>query len=148
VPVTIESLSLRVQKLADRPRFEASLLGFFAANGLWMAVLGLYGVMAYLALQRTQEIGVRMALGANRHDILWMVAAEGLRLIALGTAIGLISALCVTRMLSSLLYEVGPRDPAAIAGSAILLALAAMAATLVPAMRAMRVDPVEALRSE
>jgi putative ABC transport system permease protein len=148
VSVTIEPLSRRIEKLADRPRFETSLLGFFAANGLWMAVLGLYGVMAYLAVQRTQEIGVRMALGAGRADILWMVAREGLRLIALGGTIGLIGALFLTRMLGSLLYEVGPRDPAALAGSAALLGLAAMAATLVPAMRAMRVDPVEALRSE
>ena len=84
IPVEIETMSQRVGKLADGPRFEAALLGFFAFMGLAMAVIGLYGLTSYMAQQRTQEVGVRMALGAGRADILRLIAWEGVRLIALG----------------------------------------------------------------
>jgi predicted permease len=148
VPVEIETLNQRVSKLADRPRFETALLGFFAFCGLVMAVIGLYGVISYVAVQRTQEIGVRMALGATRLDILRLISGEGLRLIVLGGVAGLGAALATAQLLKSLLYNVGPRDPAIYGAVALLLALVAFVATLIPARAAMRVEPAEALRYE
>jgi predicted permease len=148
VPVEIETLDQTVSKLADRPRFETALLGFFAFCGLLMAVIGLYGVIAFVATQRTQEIGVRMALGATRGNILRLIAGEGVRLIVLGGALGLVAALAAAQLLKSLLYNVGPHDLVAYAAVALLLALAALAATLVPARAAMKVEPVVALRYE
>ena len=147
-PVEIETLNERVSKLADRPRFETALLGFFALTGLAMAVIGLYGVTSFLATQRTQEIGVRMALGANRADILRLIVHEGARMLLLGAAIGLAASLALTQLLKSLLFGVGPRDPASFVTVALVLGLVALAATLIPARAAMRVDPVEALRCE
>jgi ABC-type antimicrobial peptide transport system permease subunit len=137
-----------VNKLADRPRFETALLGFFALCGLAMAVIGLYGVIAFVAAQRTQEIGVRMALGATRLDILRLIAGEGVRLIVLGGVVGLAAALATAQLLKSLLFNVGPYDPAIYAAVAVLLALVALTATLIPARTAMKVEPVEALRYE
>ncbi len=148
VPVEIETLNERVSKLADRPRFETALLSFFALTGLAMAVIGLYGVTSFLAMQRTQEIGVRMALGANRADILRIVVHEGVRLLLLGAALGLAASLALTQLLKSLLFGVGPRDPVTLIAVALLLGFVALAATLIPARAAMRVDPVEALRCE
>jgi predicted permease len=148
VPVEIETLDQSVSKLADRPRFETALLGFFAFCGLLMAVIGLYGVIAFVATQRTQEIGVRMALGATRVDILQLIAGEGARLILLGGVLGLSAALAAAQLLKSLLYNVGPHDPAVFAAVALLLAVVALAATLIPARAAMRVEPVVALRYE
>ena len=147
-PIDVEALDAVVHKLADRPRFETALLGFFAFTGLTMAVIGLYGVIAFLAAQRTQEIGVRMALGADRGDILRLVAGEGLRLIAVGGVVGIALSLAVTQLLKSLLFGIGPRDPAALFSAIAALALTALAATLVPARWAMRIEPVEALRCE
>ena len=147
-PAEIGVLSQDVHRLADRPRFETALLGFFALCGLAMAVIGLYGVIAFVAAQRTREIGVRMALGATRMDILRLIAGEGMRLIALGGVLGLGAALATARLLKSLLYNVGPHDPAIYATVALLLALVALAATLIPARAAMKVEPLEALRYE
>jgi predicted permease len=148
VPVEIETLAQTVSKLADRPRFETVLLGFFAFCGLLMAVIGLYGVIAFMAAQRTQEIGVRMALGATRLDILRLIAGEGIRLIVLGGVLGLTTALTAAQLLKSLLYNVGARDPLVYAVVALLLAVVALMATLIPARAAMRVEPVVALRFE
>ena len=148
VPVEIQTMNERVSKLADGPRFEAALLGFFAFTGLAMAVIGLYGLTTYIAQRRTQEIGVRMALGAGRADILRLIAWEGVRLIALGGALGIAAAIGVTQVLKNLLFSIGPHDPATFAGVALLLGLVALVATLIPARAAMRVDPVEALRCE
>ena len=148
VPVEIETLSERVSKLADAPRFEAALLGFFAFTGLAMAVIGLYGLTAYTTQRRTQEIGVRMALGADRADILRLILREGLRLVVLGGLLGTAAGLAVAQVLKNLLFNIGPHDPITFAGVALLLALVALAATLIPARRAMRVDPVVALRYE
>jgi predicted permease len=147
-PVKIETLSEQISKLADRPRFVTSLLSFFAVVGVVMAVIGLYGVTAFLAVERTREIGVRMALGATRVAILRLVAREGIALIAVGGTAGVIGALCVTRLLGSLLFGVGPRDAGSLAVAAGMLGVTALAATMIPAGRAMRVDPVEALRQE
>jgi hypothetical protein len=148
VPIDIETLDERVGKLADRPLFETALLGFFALTGLSMAVIGLYGVVACMAAQRTQEIGVRMALGADRADILRLILAEGLRLVFLGGVVGMIAALAVSRVLKSLLFSIGPHDPVSYIAVAILLGLVALAATLIPARAAMRTDPMAALRIE
>lgn len=147
-PVEIRSLSQDVNELGDRPRFATALLGFFAFCGLLMAVIGLYGVIAYVASQRTQEIGVRMALGATRLNILPLIAAEGVRMVTLGGVLGLGVALALSRVMQSLLFQVSPRDPEIYVAVAVLLALVALAATLIPARSAMRVDPVEALRRE
>ena len=125
-----------VSKLADRPRFETALLGFFACCGLLMAVIGLYGVIAFVAAQRPQEIGVRMALGATRVDILRLIVGEGARLILLGGVLGLGAALAAAQGLKSLLFNVGPHDPATYAAVALLLVLVALAATLIPARAA------------
>lgn len=148
VPLKVETLNQQVSKLADRPRFETALLGFFAFTGLVMAVIGLYGVIAFMAVQRTQEIGVRMALGASRLNILQLILREGLRLVALGGCIGLISALLLSRVLKSLLFGIGPHDPASFIAVTVLLALVALAATLIPARSAMKTDPMAALRWE
>jgi putative ABC transport system permease protein len=147
-PVEIGTLSQEVSKLADRPRFETALLGFFAACGLLMAIIGLYGVISYVATQRTQEIGVRMAVGATRADIMRLIAMEGIRLIVLGGVFGLGAALAAAQLLKSLTFQVGPRDPATYIAVVSLLGLVALAATLIPARAAMRTDPGEALRHE
>ena len=147
-PVDLETLAAEVSKLADQPRFETALLGFFALTGLLMAVIGLYGVTAYAATQRTQEIGVRMALGASRANILHIVAWEGTRLILLGGSLGLAAALATAHLLRSMLFSVGPYDPLSFLAVAALLAIVALAATLIPARGAMMLDPVTALRYE
>lgn len=148
VLVNIETLNQRVSKMAARPRFETMLLGFFALTGLLMAVLGLYGVTSFVATRRTQEIGVRMALGASRFNILRLILWEGVRLIALGGIVGLVAALALSRLLKSLLFSISPYDPMSFIGVALLLMIVALAATLVPARSAMNVDPVVALRHE
>jgi predicted permease len=148
VPVVVDTLDERVSKLAAQPRFEAALLAFFAACGLLMALIGLYGVIAFVATQRTQEIGVRMALGATRWNILRLIAGEGVRLIAAGGMLGLAAAFALTQFLGGLLFNVAPHDPLSFALGAVLLGLVAMAATLIPARAAMKVEPVAALRYE
>ena len=148
VPVKIEALDRTVSTMADRPRFETALLGFFAFTGLVLAVIGLYGVIAFIAVQRTQEIGVRLALGARRIDILRLIALEGVRLILVGAATGLASALALTQLLRTMLFDIGARDPLTFAAVAMLLVLVALAATLIPARAAMKVEPMVALRYE
>jgi putative ABC transport system permease protein len=148
LPVDIATLQQRVSKLADGPRFQTTLVGFFAAIGLVLAVIGLYGVIAFLVAQRTQEIGVRMALGAARGDILRLVMGRSLRLVLCGTVAGLVGALAVSRVLASLLFGVGSRDPVTFVAVTLLLIVVALLATLVPARRAASVNPVEALRAE
>jgi ABC-type antimicrobial peptide transport system permease subunit len=148
VPVEMKTLNRTIGSLASRPRFETALLGFFAFIGLVMAVIGLYGVIAFLATQRTQEIGIRMALGASRLDILRLILREGLRLVVFGGAVGLAAAFALSRLLKSLLYGVGPHDPLSFVAVTLLLASVALAATLIPARAAMKVEPVEALRYE
>jgi putative ABC transport system permease protein len=148
LPVDIATLRERVSKLADQPRFQTTLVSFFAATGLVLSMVGLYGVITFLVTQRTQEIGVRMALGADRGDILRLVIGRSLRLIVAGTAVGLVAALSVTRVMSSLLYSVGPHDPVTFGLVTVLLILVALVATLIPARSATRVDPIVALRCE
>jgi putative ABC transport system permease protein len=147
-PVEINTLSQTVNALSDRPRFETALLSFFAATGLMMAIIGLYGVVAFMAQQRTQEIGIRIALGATRANVLCLVMREGLRLIVIGAAVGFAAALALSRVLQSVLFGVSAHDPASFAAVAVLLAAVALVAVLVPARAAMEIDPVTALRWE
>lgn len=130
------------------PRFEAILLGAFGGLGLVLAMVGVYGVISYGVSQRTREIGVRMALGAARGDVLRMVMREGMLLALGGIVAGVFGALALTRFLRSLLFEVKPTDPMTFFGVAIALMVVAMAACYAPARRAMRVDPMVALRHE
>lgn len=148
VPVEIETMNERVAGLADRPRFETALLSFFACTGLVMALIGLYGVVAFIAQQRTREIGIRIAVGADRGDVLQLILREGVRLIVIGGAIGICASLVLTRVLDSVLFHVGPRDPATFIAVPVLLAIVALLAVLVPARKAMKTDPVTALRWE
>ena len=133
--------------LADR-RFLLLLVGLFAAAALALAAVGIYGVVAFSVTRRTQEIGVRVALGAQRADVLRLVLGEGARMAAIGVVIGVGASLAVTRLLSSLLFGITATDPATFAGVAVLLVLVTLAASYIPAHRAMGVDPMTALRHE
>ncbi len=129
-------------------RFNMLLLGLFAVLALILAAVGIYGAMAYAVSQRTHEIGIRTALGAQRRDVLRLVMRDGTKIAFFGIASGIAGALALTRLMASLLFEVKPTDPATFAGVAILLALVALVACYIPARRAMRVDPMVALRYE
>jgi putative ABC transport system permease protein len=141
-------LATVVSESVAQRRFSMLLLALFAAIALFLAAVGLYGVMAYTVSQRTQEIGVRMAMGAQRADVLRMVVGGGLKLTLVGVAIGVAAALALARLVATMLFDVTPFDPASYAATAgVLLAVAALAC-YIPARRAMRVDPIVALRQE
>jgi len=128
--------------------FITNLLGFFSGLALALAAMGLYGVIAYSVTQRAQEIGIRMAVGAQRSDVLRLVLQGGLKLVAIGVALGLIGSLALTSLLQSLLFGVTAHDPLVFAGNAALLFAVAGAACLIPALRAMKADPMVVLRAE
>jgi putative ABC transport system permease protein len=148
LPVTIEAMSQRVGKLTARPRFDAMLLSLFAGMGVLLAAIGIYGVVRFLVEQRTREIGVRIALGASPQSILKMVLANIGRWTMVGSVLGLLGALASARLLQSLLFEVRPHDPTVIGISLVLLMVVVFVAAWIPARRAMRVDPIVALRYE
>ncbi|HWA87462.1 MAG TPA: ABC transporter permease [Opitutus sp.] len=144
----IRPLTSLVANSVARPRFAMFLFGVFSAVALLLAAIGIYGVMAYSVTQRTNEIGIRMALGAQPRDVLRLIFVQGGRLVALGLAGGVAGALLLTRFLSSMLFGVSAHDPLTFVTIAGLLAAIAALACLLPARRATRVDPVVALRSE
>jgi len=137
-----------ISEAAGLERFAAQMVGIFAVVALALAVIGAYGVIAYSVAQRTQEFGIRLALGASRADMLRLVLLQGLVLSGAGIGIGLIAAINVTRLLSGMLFEVRPGDPLVYGAAASILATVAMLACYVPARRASRVDPMVALRAE
>ncbi len=130
------------------PRFSTTLLSIFAAVALVLTMVGLYGVMSYSVAQRTNEIGIRLALGAQSRDVLLMIVKQGSLLIGLGLGIGLLGAFAATRVITSLLFGVTAKDPFTFAAVAVMLALVALMACYIPAWRATKVDPMEALRCE
>ena len=149
VPLTdLRSMETRIDHSLATRRSPALMAGLFAFTALLLATIGLYGVMAYTVSQRTSEFGLRMALGAQRRDVLRLVFGEGARLAAIGLVSGLAIALLLTSALSSLLYGVQPNDPLAFAGVALLLGSVTALACWLPARRATKVDPMIALRAE
>jgi len=149
VPVSrVETLAGWIAEAVSGPRSTASLFSLFAGLALLLGAVGIYGVISYSVAQRTREIGIRIALGARRHEVLMMILRQGARLAFAGVAIGLLGALLLTQLMASLLYGVGARDPMTYAAVAILLVSVALAASYLPARRATRVDPVVALRYE
>jgi predicted permease len=149
VPVShIRALRELVSASAARPRFTMTLLGVFATVALLLGAVGIYGVIACAVAQRTREMGVRMALGANGSDVLTMVLRKGATLAAVGAAIGLLGALAGSRLLAGMLYGVTPSDPAVLVAVPVLLVGVALVASFVPAWRAAHVDPLSAMRVE
>jgi putative ABC transport system permease protein len=139
--------SMLVERESHR-QFTTWLLGGFAFVAVILAAIGIYGVLAYWVAQRTQEIGVRVALGAEKSDVLWLVVGQGFKIALSGVAIGLATALGLSRFFSSLLYGVQATDPLSLAVVSLLLGGVALLACYLPARRATKVDPMEALRYE
>jgi len=146
--LAVRTLESAVEDSLASRRFSLLLLGIFAATALVLSAVGLYGVTSYAVVQRTREIGIRMALGARQEDVLRLVVGGGARLAAGGIGIGLLLALGLSRVLSGMLYAVSAVDPLTFSAIALLLASVALFASWLPARRAARVDPAEALRAE
>jgi putative ABC transport system permease protein len=144
-PLTLEEV-LGTETI--QPRFNMALFGFFAALGLALAVVGIYSVVSYMVASRTHEIGIRMALGAERHDVLGLMLRMGGRLVLVGLAAGLVASFTILKYLRSEVFRVPASDPASILGAIALLLAAALLACLIPARRAARLDPVSALRHD
>lgn len=144
----IQTMSSRVSVASAHARFSATLLGIFAAIALALSIIGIYGVMTFTVSQRTREIGIRMALGADRAKVTRMVVGEGAALAGIGVAIGVGLALGLTRVLSTFLYEVTPSDPMTYVGLVLVLGVTAFTAAWIPARRAARVDPAGVLKGE
>jgi ABC-type antimicrobial peptide transport system permease subunit len=130
------------------PRLTSFFLGVLGVISILLAAVGLYGVMAHAVSQRTREIGIRMALGADREGVLGMILRRGLLLALLGVAAGLAITIAATPLIAPLLYRVSPADPVSILGAAVFLSVVAVLASLIPALRATRIDPIIALRQE
>jgi predicted permease len=148
MPIKFEPLTQLVSASLDSRRFSMVMLAVFAGVALVLAMVGLYGIMAFITAERTREIGVRMALGAQRADMLGLILRQSFTLVAIGIAVGVIAALAATRVMATLLYGVALTDAATYIGVVLLLALAALAASYFPARRAMKVDPMVALRHD
>jgi ABC-type antimicrobial peptide transport system permease subunit len=148
LPVTIDTMRARMDSVTQDSRFYATLLGSFAGIGALLAALGLFGVISFLVQQGRREIGVRMALGAAQSDVVRHVLGFALRWTGAGLAIGIPGALAVSRGMRSMLFQVKPGDPAALAGAAAALIGVAVIAAAGPAWRAARLDPARTLREE
>jgi putative ABC transport system permease protein len=146
-PVTaVQTMDEILEAGAAQPRFTTLLLAGLSLTALALAIVGIYGVIAYSVTERTQEIGIRIALGASREAILGLILRQGITLAGAGIAIGVAASLALTRLLSSLLYGVSATDPLTFALGAALFVAVAFAASYIPAMRAARVDPMVTLR--
>jgi putative ABC transport system permease protein len=137
-----------VSESVSTPASTTVLFVAFAALALVLGLIGIYGVLSYLVSKRTREIGIRLALGAQRRDVLWLVMKEGAKFSLFGISLGLASALGITRLLASELYGVSPADPATFLAAAVLMASVTLLACYIPTRRAMRVDPILALRHQ
>jgi putative ABC transport system permease protein len=146
--VKVRTMEENLSDSIAQPRFRTVLLGIFAGLALLLTTVGVYGVLSYTVTQRTQEIGIRMALGAQSSDVLRLIIGQGMRLTLLAVGIGLAGALGLGLLMRTMLFGVTFYDPATFLGTAILLTGVALAACYVPARRAMRVDPLVALRYE
>jgi putative ABC transport system permease protein len=144
----IRTLEQLASESVATPRFRAILLGSFGAIALLLACAGIYGVLAYDVAQRRRETGIRLAIGADRRRILADTVRRGMRLAAAGIAIGSLAAVGATRLMAGILFEIDPLDPVTFAGAAAILAAVGLAACAIPAWRAARTDPVDAIRSE
>jgi len=147
-PYDLMTMEQRFAQETAQSRFNVLLLGVFAFIALLLATVGIYGVTSYTVSQRTHEIGIRMALGARDRDILWLILYQGLIMTAVGLVIGLGAALLLSRVMDSLLYDIAATDLTTFAFATLVLAATALVASFVPANRAMRVEPVVALRDE
>jgi putative ABC transport system permease protein len=148
IPVfDIKTMAMRTSVATAQARFSAVLLALFAATALALAVIGIYGVMSFMVVQRTREIGIRMALGADRRQVQRLVIGEGVWLAATGTVVGVIAAFGLTRVLRTLLFDVKPGDPLTYVSIVAVLGIAAAIASWIPARRASKVEPTEALRA-
>lgn len=144
----VQPMTEIVSQSISQRRFSLVLLAFFALSALFLACLGLYGVMSYVVVQRTPEIGIRMALGARRSQVLFLVERQGMMLVLAGVAIGAAGGSLLTRLMTSLLFHVKPGDPVTLIAGAAVLILVSLLSCYLPARRASRVDPLIALRYE
>jgi putative ABC transport system permease protein len=145
---SIRTMDSVISESIATPRFRTSLLAVFAIVALTLAMVGIYGVMSYSVMQRTHEIGIRMAIGAQPRDVFRMVLGQGMLLTVVGLAIGLVGALALTRLMTTMLFGIKPTDPATFVGVAVVLAMVAVIACYIPGRRATKVDPVNSLRYE
>jgi putative ABC transport system permease protein len=143
---SVQTVRESLSPFLAEPKFRAELFGIFAGLALLLAAVGIYGVLSQLVVRRTHEIGIRVALGASHRDVLRLVLGEGLKLVLTGIVFGIVGALLLTRLLSSMLYGVGTSDPFTLGGVSLILIAVALLACYVPARRAMRMNPLLALR--
>jgi ABC-type antimicrobial peptide transport system permease subunit len=147
-PLITDRLQDQIDEISYSQRLAVTLVALFGGMALFLAAIGLYAVMSYSVTQTTRELGLRMALGAGVKDLLGLVMSHGLRLTAAGVVIGAVAALVLTRLIGNLLYNVSPRDPVAFGTAFIILIVVASIACFVPAWRATRIDPVQALHEQ
>jgi len=144
----VQTMDARIGATLAQPRFRTGLVSVFALVGLALAAVGLYGVLAYLVTLRRHEIGIRMAVGADRGAVLGLIMLEGMRMVGAGVVLGLAAGAGVSVLIRGLLFGVSPADPVSLAGSTLVLLAVASAAAFLPAVRAVRVNPLEALRAD